>query len=68
MGEHGEPVHTRHLMLIEAGSAPLQMSDSETKEGNVFYDSVEDIDEFCDAMDECQLAEKLALKGRSQKQ
>ena len=77
MGEQGESVHTRHLMLVEAESTPLQtekgilmkemaMSNSETEEGDMFYDAVEAIEEFHDAMDEYQLAEKLTLDGRSQ--
>ena len=57
------PLQTEQGVLIKENMA---MSDSETEEGNVFYDAVEDIDEFYDAMDECQLAEKLALDGRSQ--
>ena len=70
-------MHTRHLMLVEAESTPLQtekgilmkeiaMSNSETEEGDMFYDAVEAIEEFHDAMDEYQLAEKLTLDGRSQ--
>ena len=77
MGEQEEYVHTRHLMLVEAESTPLQtekgilmkemaMSNSETEEGDMFYDAVEAIEEFHDAMDEYQLAEKLTLDGRSQ--